>query len=472
MRKPAGITLILSVAASAALATAAFAAAESDFHIPFEKYKLQNGMRVVLSRDTAVPVIGLYVIYDVGARSEEKGRTGFAHLFEHMMFEGSANIKKGEHFKYVSANGGQMNGSTHPDYTDYFETMPSNKLGLALWLESDRMRSLSITAENLKDQQEAVKQERRLRFDNEAYNTAIIEKWPAMAFGNFQSSHSLIGSFEDLEAAGVDDVSKFFKTYYAPNNAVLVIAGDFETAEAKKLVEQYFGGIPSQPQPARLDMTEPGRTNGKSEVVQDQHARVPGLVIGWPAPKRHSDEWYALGMLDAVLTGGESCRMQLDLVKGKQTLIQFQAGLGWPFESFNDFKDPGEYAAFVLYKPNYKAQQIVDEIQQEIDLVAKDGVGAKELDRVKAVLRYAKVSGLQSSLGRAQLLGQYELLDGKPEMVDQDFTNLFKVTSEQIQAAAKKYLTAARRDVLVIQPAPPSAPPAAPKAATKKEDAK
>jgi zinc protease len=469
MRKPAGITLILSVVACAALATEAFAAAESDFHIPFEKYKLQNGMRVVLSRDTAVPVIALYVIYDVGARSEEKGRTGFAHLFEHMMFEGSANVKKGEHFKYVSANGGQMNGSTHPDYTDYFETMPSNKLGLALWLESDRMRSLAITAENLKDQQEAVKQERRLRFDNEAYNTAIIDKWPAMVFGNFQSSHSLIGSFEDLEAASVDDVSKFFKTYYAPNNAVLVIAGDFETAEAKKLVEQYLGGIPSQPQPARLDMTEPVRAMGKSEIVQDQHARVPGLVIGWPAPKRHSDEWYALNMLDAVLTGGESCRMQLDLVKGKQTVLQFQAGLGWPFAGFSDFKDPGEYAAFVLYKPNYKAQQIVDEIQQEIDRVAKDGVDAQELDRVKAVLRYAKVSGLQSSLGRAQLLGQYELLDGKPEMVDQDFTNLFKVTSAQIQAAAKKYLTAARRDVLVIQPAPP---PAAPKAAPKKEEAK
>src|SRR5580700_7657809 len=161
MRKLAGMSIVLFTAT-----TLAFAAAESDFHIPFEKYKLQNGMRVVLSRDTAVPVIALYVIYDVGARSEEKGRTGFAH----------------------------------PDYTDYFETMPSNKLGLALWLESDRMRSLAITAENLKDQQEAVKQERRLRFDNEAYNTAIIDKWPAMVFGNFQSSHSLIGSFEDLEA--------------------------------------------------------------------------------------------------------------------------------------------------------------------------------------------------------------------------------------------------------------------------------
>lgn len=451
MRKPAGILAALCAAASLT-----FAAAESDFHIPFEKYKLQNGMRVVLARDTAVPVIALYMIYDVGARSEEKGRTGFAHLFEHMMFEGSANIKKGEHFKYVQANGGQMNGSTHPDYTDYFETMPSNKLALALWLESDRMRSLAITAENLKDQQEAVKQERRLRVDNEAYNAAIIEKWPALVFSNFQSSHSLIGSFEDLEAASVDDVSKFFKTYYAPNNAVLVIAGDFETADAKKLVEQYFGNIPAQPQPARPDMTEPVRTEGRTETVADPHARVPAVVIGWPAPKRHSQEWYAIGMLDAVLTSGESSRLKLDLVKGRQSLVQFQSDLGWPFAGFNDFKDPGEYAAFALYKPNYSAAQIVDQIQQEIDRIAKDGVDEQELARVKAVQRFGRISSLQSSLARARLLGQYELLDAKPEMVDQDFTNLFQVTSAQIQAAAKKYLTAARRDVLAIQPAPPA----------------
>jgi predicted Zn-dependent peptidase len=331
------------------------------------------------------------------------------------------------------------------------------------------MRSLAITAENLKDQQEAVKQERRLRFDNEAYNTAIIDKWPALVFGNFQSSHSLIGSFEDLEAASVNDVAKFFKTYYAPNNAVLVIAGDFDTADAKKQVEQYFGTIPSQPQPARPDMTEPARTQGKTETVADQHARVPGVVIGWPAPKRHTDEWYALGMLDAVLTSGESSRMQLDLVKGKQSVIQFDVGLGWPFASFYDFKDPGEYAAFLLYKPNYKASQIVDEVQEEIDRIAKDGVDEKEMARVKAVMRYGKVTSLQSSLARARLLGQYELLDGKPEMMDQDFTNLFKVTSSQIQAVAKKYLIASRRDVLMIQPAPPTA---APKPAPAKEENK
>src|SRR6476620_3289806 len=179
--------------------------------IPIEKYSLKNGMRVILSRDNGVPVVTIYMIFDVGARAEEKGRTGFAHLFEHMMFQGSANAPKGFHFSTVESNGGTLNGSTHPDFTDYYEVLPSNKLATALWLESDRMRSLSINDENLKNQKEAVKQERRLIFDNQPYATAIVDVWPTLMFGNWQSSHSLIGSFEDLESSTIDDVAKFFK---------------------------------------------------------------------------------------------------------------------------------------------------------------------------------------------------------------------------------------------------------------------
>ncbi|MSV30154.1 MAG: insulinase family protein, partial [Bryobacterales bacterium] len=196
----------------------------AEVSVPIEKYTLSNGMRVILSRDKAVPVVSVYVMYDVGARSEEKGRTGFAHLFEHMMFQGSANAPKGVHFKTVESNGGNLNGSTHQDYTDYFEVLPSNKVAIGLWLESDRMRSLAITGENLTNQKEAVKQERRLSFDNQPYATAIVDHWPLLAFKNWQSSHSLIGSYEDLNAASVKDVSTFFKTYYAPNNAILVLS--------------------------------------------------------------------------------------------------------------------------------------------------------------------------------------------------------------------------------------------------------
>src|SRR5450432_3352413 len=235
----------------------AFLARSADVSIPIEKYQLKNGLRVILSKDNAVPVVTVYMIYDVGARSEEKGHTGFAHLFEHMMFEGSANAPKGTHFTTVESNGGSMNGSTHPDFTDYYEVLPSNKLATALWLESDRMRSLAINEENLKNQKEAVKQERRLSFDNQPYNTAIVDVWPTLMYRNWQSSHSLIGSFEDLNGSSVADVSRFFKTYYAPDNAALVLVGDLQPAEARKLVETYFGDIPSQPLPKRPNLTEP-----------------------------------------------------------------------------------------------------------------------------------------------------------------------------------------------------------------------
>ena len=422
--------------------------------IPIERYTLKNGMRVILSRDNAVPVITLYMIYDVGARVEEKGRTGFAHLFEHMMFEGSANVPKGMHFKIVESNGGTLNGSTHPDYTDYFEVLPSNKLAVGLWLESDRMRSLAITQENLDNQKEAVKQERRLSFDNRPYSTAIVDRWPELAFENWQNSHSLIGSFEDLNASSVDDVAKFFKTYYAPDNAVMVVVGDIETTEAKKLIEHYFGDIPSQPKPAKPDLAEPENPAPRSDVYRDAHARVPGVIIGYPAPRRRSRDYYALAMLDVLFTGGPSSRFQLNLVKGKESLIQFQAEIGWPFASSSDYKDPGDYAMFLLFKPNFTPEQIVDQAQEEIARVQTEGVGQTELDRARTLLRSEHITSLQSSLHRAQLLGRYEIFDGKPELINSDLENFLAAAPSEIQGVARQYLTPERRTVLQILPAP------------------
>jgi zinc protease len=424
--------------------------------IPIEKFTLENGMRVILSRDNAVPVVTVYLIFDVGARIEEKGRTGFAHLFEHMMFEGSANAPKGTHFKMIESNGGSMNGSTHPDYTDYFEVLPSNKLAVALWLESDRMRSLDITAENLANQKEAVKQERRLSFDNRPYSTAIIEHWPQIAFRNWQNSHSLIGSFEDLNAASVDDVARFFKTYYAPNNAVLVLAGDIQIAQTRKLIEDYFGDIPPQPKPKTVDLTEPRDLKPRTEIYHDLHARVPAVIIGYPGPVRHSPDYYALGMLDVLLTAGPSSRFQLDLVKGKESVIQYQAEIGWPFASSTDYKNPGHFAMFLLYKPNFSGDEIVEQAQQEIARLQKEPVDAAELERARTLLRSDKITALQSSLRRAQLLAQYELLDGRPELINADLEKFLAVQPVEIQAAAQKYLTPDRRSVLQIVPGPPA----------------
>ncbi len=442
----------LTVLALLWVAAAAFAA---DFHIPFERYTLKNGLRVVLSRDNSVPVVSVYLMYDVGARSEEKGRTGFAHLFEHMMFEGSKNLPKGMQDRIVEGNGGVMNGSTHPDYTDYLEVLPSNKLALALWAESDKMLGLAITAENLANQKEAVKQERRLRIDNQPYALAVVEKWPELAFGNWSSAHSMIGSFEDLNASTVADVAKFFKTHYAPNNCVLSIAGDIDLAETKKLVEAYFGPIPPQPQPKRPDLTEPPRTEPRSEVFRDPQARVPAVLIGWPGPKRRSPDYYALNMLDLVLTGGDSSRFYLNLLKGKQSVISFEATLGWPYESFQDYRDPGNYTMNVVYKPGFTGKQIVGQVEEEIAKVSRDGLAPGELDRVRTFFRSARINAMQSSLSRAQLLAQYELMDGDPNWANTELAQYMAVTEDAIRAVAKKYFVPARRSVLDIVPAPP-----------------
>ncbi len=426
----------------------------ADPRVPIERYKLPNGMRVVLSPDNTTPVVTVYMIFDVGARMEQKGRSGFAHLFEHMMFQGSKNAPKGMHDKIVESNGGFLNGSTHGDYTDYFETLPSNKLALSLWLESDRMRGLDITAENLKNQQEAVKQERRMRVDNQPYALATVELWPALAFRNWGNSHSIIGSFEDLNAASVGDVSQFFKTFYAPNNAVLVMCGDIRIPEAKKLVDSYFADIPAQPSPKAPDLLEPPQTAPRWETTKDPQARVPAVFIGYPGPKRRSPDYYALMMIDLVLTGGDSSRFQLDLVKGKQSVIQFESNLGWPFGSFTDYKEPGVYGMNMLHNPNFNAKQIVGQVEEQIARLQKDLVPQAELDRIRTFFRSYRMNQLQSSNSRATQLGQYELLDGNPDFINTEMALYLAVTPEQIRDTARKVFVRQRQTVLEVVPAP------------------
>jgi len=430
---------------------------------PVERFSLSNGLRVIVSIDKTVPVVTTYIIYNVGARSEEKGRTGFAHLFEHMMFQGSANVPKGGHFSIVEANGGSLNGSTHSDYTDYFQTLPSNKLATALWLESDRMRSLSITQENLANQKEAVKEERRLRMDNQPYIKAIGEYWPSIAFRNWSSSHSLIGSFEDLNAATVDDVSKFFRSYYAPNNAVLTIVGNVTLADAKQLVQTYFGDIPPQKRPAPPDLTEPPGFEPRTVVFKDKLARVPAVVIGYPGPVRRSPDFYALAMIDALLTAGDSSRFQQSLVKGKQSVVQYEADLGWPFGNMQDYREPGLYGMMLLHNPGVPPGQVVDQVQEEIAAFQTKPVAEAELNRVKTVIRAARMRELQTTMTRAKLLGLYELFDSRAEWIKLDLDELEGVTPARIQMAARKYLTPNRR--MVMQIVPDTAAPAAKKEA-------
>ncbi|MEJ5253603.1 MAG: pitrilysin family protein, partial [Armatimonadota bacterium] len=268
------------------------------FNVPYSLHTLENGLRVVLSEDHSVPVVAVVVLYDVGARNEPPGRTGFAHLFEHMMFQGSAHVKKGEYFSFVEDNGGVLNGMTSNDFTIYFEIMPSNQLELALWLEADRMRSLQVNQENLDNQREVVKEEKRLRVDNQPFSYARGILLYELAYDNFANAHSVIGSMEDLDAATLEDVQRFFRTYYAPNNAVLAIAGDIESGQTLEWVRKHFGDIPPQEPPQPVDVTEPERGQEKRAQYTDRLANLPAVAIAWKVPPRHSPERYALALLD------------------------------------------------------------------------------------------------------------------------------------------------------------------------------
>ena len=251
--------------------------------VKFSDTKLANGLRVIISENHAAPVFSVALVYDVGSRDERPGRTGFAHLFEHMMFKGSDNVGPGEHFYTIFSNGGTMNGTTNKERTLYFETMPANQLDAALFLEADRMRSLAIAKDNLDNQRNAVQEERRLRVDNQPYGRAD-EEIDALAFDNFAYKHSVIGSMADLNAASVEDVTAFFKTYYAPNNAILAIAGDLNTGATLARVRAHFESIPSQPAPPPVDVAQPPQERERRLTIEDPLARLPRVDIGYRIP--------------------------------------------------------------------------------------------------------------------------------------------------------------------------------------------
>jgi zinc protease len=411
--------------------------------IPLEQFTLKNGLRVVLSQDNSVPVVSVAVYYDVGSRNEKQGRTGFAHLFEHMMFQGSENIKKSEHFPLLErVGGGSINGTTTTERTNYHEVVPANYLPTALWLESDRMRSLKITKENLDNQREAVKEEKRLRQDNQPYGR-IGELINEMTFKNFANSHSLIGSMDDLNAASVDDVAEFFRIYYAPNNAVLVICGSFETKEAKALIEKYFSTIPSQPKPAVIDVSEPDEVAEKQKTYVDKLAPLPAFIISWKIPGGNTPEHKALLLGGRLLYNGESSRLYLKLLKGEESVLGL-AGL-------NDTRrGPSRASILAIPKPGKDPKQIRQAMLDEIKNMATNGPTAEEMQKLRNQLLNEQVQGRQTSLFRSLRIAEATLYEGDPNLVNTELDELLNITPEQIKAAVNKYLNTDNRAELNI----------------------
>ena len=413
--------------------------------LEIEQYTLDNGLRVVLNRDTAVPVVAIAVYYDVGSRNEREGRTGFAHLFEHMMFQGSENVKKAEHFQYIMKAGGTMNGTTSSERTNYFETLPANELPLALWLESDRMRSLAVTQENLDNQREAVKEEKRLRYDNQPYGQ-IFDLIAEMIYKNFANSHSTIGSMEDLDDATVEDVREFFRIYYAPNNAVLTVSGSFEVDTAKQLIETFFGDIPSQPLPPAINVDEPPEVASNYKEWEDKLAPFPAFLVGWKIPRRGSPEYNALYLAGKLLYDGDSSRLYQRLVKGEESVIQL-------FGFTDERRGPSSIYVGAIPKPEKDLSKIRDTIMTEIRHIADHGPTADEMQKLHNQLINDTVRLRQSSQSRAQAIAEFALYDGDPTLINTELETLMAVAPEQIRQAADKYLNSDNRSLLDVIPA-------------------
>ena len=407
--------------------------------------RLENGLRVILVPEHSAPVYAINVSYNVGSRNELPGHTGFAHLFEHMMFQGSANVGKGEHFILVLNNGGNMNGTTSEDRTIYFEELPKNQLDLGIYLEADRMRSLNVTQANLDNQRNAVEEERRQSVDNQPYGRAQLDL-DSLSYDNFAYKHPTIGSMADLDAASVADVAAFFHTYYAPNNAVLTLVGDFDLDEAMAKVKKYFASIPAQAAPPKVDLREEPHYGERRESISDPLARLPRLDIAYHVPPGNTADNYAMLELGTALAQGQSSRFYQHLVKDKQLAsnlaIQTEARVG-----------TSQMYILATPRPGVTLADLEKGLDDEIAAVVKDGITADELARAKTQLLRRFIDRRRTVLGTAQLIGEDAVKFDDPELINTIVEKQDAVTLDQVNHAAKTYLVRDQRSVITSMPA-------------------
>ena len=414
---------------------------------------LANGLRVVLAPDRTVPVVGVSVHYDVGFRSEPEGRTGFAHLFEHLMFQGSESLEKLAHFRHVQSSGGTFNGSTHPDYTDYFEVLPSAGLERALFLEADRMRAPRITEENLRNQVDVVKEEIRLNVLNRPYGGFPWIPLPAVLYQTFPNAHNGYGDFTELESATLDDCASFFDTYYAPGNAVLTVAGDFDAAVARDLVEKHFGDVPARDVPARPSFDEPPPAGELRSEKVDPHAPLPALAVGYrlPNPVTDLDGYLNYVVLSSVLSDGDSSRLQQRMVHQDAVVTDIGTGCGL-FGAPLDARDPDTFTVTAIHPGEVGTDRVLGVLDEELDRLAGQGPDGEELARVQARWTAALHRDHDRLVSRTLAFGSLELLHGKPELAADLPAKVAAVTSEDVSAAAKS-LRPDSRAVLILKPA-------------------
>ena len=422
--------------------------------IPVENFELDNGLRVTLSQDKTAPIVAVNLWYHVGSANERLDRTGFAHLFEHMLFQGSEHVGANEHFELIQRAGGTLNGSTWLERTNYFETVPSNQLALALWLEADRMGALlpAMTQKKLDTQRDVVKNERRWSVDNQPYGTC----WEKLQELSFPESHpfhhSLIGSMEHLSEASLDDVAQFFRTYYTPDNAVLSIAGDFEIDEAKELIQKYFGSIPRGKERPPLSSMELPPTFGKAlrSVIEDD-VSLPRVYISFRSPIFGSEEYYAASVTGAILGMRRGSRLYRSLVRERQTAADAAAF------TFDLAKGADLLIVDVTARPEVSAEKLEAEVTREIDLLMNDGVSEEEVERAVALIQTDMITAMQTASERADRLSMFATLFGDAELVNEQATRYSAVTAEKVNAFARERLVPENRATLIYVPRQPEA---------------
>lgn len=429
------------------------AVSDSSFTVPVVYYKLPNGLRVALSPDHSAPTVAVGVYYRIGFRVEPRDRTGFAHLFEHMMFQGSQNLGKMEMIKLVQQNGGTLNGSTRFDFTNYFEIVPSNKLETMLWAEADRMRGLDVNEDNLKNQQGVVGNEVKVNVLNRPYGGFPWLDMPQYANQNWYNSHNFYGDLKDIEAATLPDVRQFFKTFYAPNNAALAVVGDFDPADARKMIDKYFSSIPSAQQPPQPDLREPRQEKEKQASKDDPQAKRPALAVGYHMPERNTPEYYAMGLLDQILLQGDDSLLRQELVEKKGFTGDVNGGINL-LGNMYDYNGPMLWIFNMFHDSNVKDADIMVAADSVIEPLREKPIDQKTLDRALVKLRsdfYDQV-GQFNGFGRADLLASFALFDDDPKRINDIEAQFRKVTPALIQKTAQEYLRPTNRTVLAVVP--------------------
>ncbi|MGZ6135580.1 MAG: M16 family metallopeptidase [Myxococcaceae bacterium] len=424
------------------------------FEIPVDAYTLTNGLKVVLSRDTTAPIVTVGVYYHIGFRIEPRNRTGFAHLFEHMMFQGSENLGKLAFIQLVQRNGGILNGSTRFDFTNYYEVVPSNVLETTLWAESDRMRGLKVTQDNLTNQQGVVKSEVRVNVLNRPYGGWPWLTVPQLANENWYNAHNFYGDLGDLDAATLEDVRQFFKTYYAPNNAALVVSGNFDPAQVKTWIAKYFESIPRAEVPPIPDLTEPRQTAGRWKTVDDKLAQRPALAVAYHMPPRGSPEFWAMALLQQILLEGPDSRLYQELVQNRGLTGEVEGGVNLLGNQYN-YQGPMLWMAALFHDSQHTPKEIVEAIDTAIEPLRNAPVDAATLERARVKARSAYYADLEQlfGFGRADLLAAHALFDGDAAAVNRIEPSLLAVTPELIQKTAQEWLRPTNRTVVALQPA-------------------